>query len=84
MLRLLVFLPLVFYLSISVSAVAACVACWSLSGWGYWIRHMWRHWLLGLVGWLSQWLDLDLVSGCRLDPRLGKEMLGQTYVQQCY
>ena len=60
-------LPLIFGSSESESSVAASVACWSEAGGGYWI-HLWRHWLLGLVGRLAQWLELDLVLGCILDP----------------
>ena len=33
---------------------------------------MWRHWLLGLVGQFSLWLEMDLVLDCRLDPGAGK------------
>ena len=70
-------LPLLFGLSVSESAVAASVACWSVSGGGYWI-HLWQHWLLGLVGWLVRWLELDFVLGHILTPGVGKEMVVQT------
>ena len=75
-------LPLLFGLFDSESAVDASVACWSVAGGGYWI-HMWRHWLLVLVGRLAQWLDLDLVLGFILYPGVGKEMVVQICVQQC-
>ena len=64
-------LLLLFGLSTSESEVAASFACWSVSGGGYWI-HLWQHWILGLVGWLAQWLGLDLVLGCILAPGVGK------------
>ena len=72
-------LTLLFDLYASESEVDASVACWSVAGGGYWI-HLWRHWLLGLVGRLAQWLDMDLVLGCRLAPGVGKEMVVHTYV----
>ena len=65
------FLPLPSDCSESLSEVASSVACWSVSGGGYRI-HLWRNWLLGLVGRLTQWLELDFVLGCRLAPEVGK------------
>ena len=73
--------PLLSDSSASVSAVSASVSCWSVARGVYWINHMWRHWLLGLVGQLAQLLDLDLVLRCRLAPGAGKEMVFHTCVQ---
>ena len=80
-LRLLFFLTLLFGLSASESEVAVYISCWSVDAGGYWI-HLWRHLLLGLVGRLKQWLELDLVLGCIQDPELGKEMVFQTCVRK--
>ena len=44
------FLTLLFGLSTSVSEVSVYVACCSVAEVGYWIRHIWKHWLLGQVG----------------------------------
>ena len=73
--------PLLSDSSASISAVSASVSCWSVARGVYWINHMWRHWLLGLVGQLAQLLDLDLVLRCRLAPGAGKEMVFHTCVQ---
>ena len=37
----------------------------------------------GLVGLLAQWLELNLVLGCRMTPGEGKEVAVQTCVQRC-
>ena len=74
-------LHLLFDSSSSISGVAESVAGWSVAGGGYRNWHMWRHWLLGLVGRLEKWLELYLVPGCRMAPGVGKETVVKTYVQ---
>ena len=77
-----IFLPVLFGLSSSASAVGASVVCWSVSGVGYWIQHLCQHLILGLVERLVWWLDPNLVTGCSLDPGAGSEILVCVYVQQ--